>query len=80
MGKRGKSSDHTNSLSASPTKIAKHTQTICWLPWMNCLSVFGHFVGLELKGESYICIDFNQNSETAHKWRSLNFTGNIMLV
>ena len=30
--------------------MVKHTQTICRLLPMNCLSVFDHFVGLALKG------------------------------
>ena len=50
-----------NSLSASPTKVpvpqkcqshkmVKHTQTICQQKPQKCLSVFGHFMGLVLKG------------------------------
>ena len=30
--------------------MVKHTQTICRLLPMNCLSVFDYFVGLALKG------------------------------
>ena len=33
-----------------PHKMVKHTQAICRLLPMNCLSVFDHFVGLALKG------------------------------
>ena len=39
-----------NSLSAKPTKWSKHTQIICRLLPTNYLNVFGHFVGLALKG------------------------------
>ena len=38
-----------NPLSADPTKMVKHTQTIGKLS-TNCLSVFDSFVGLVLKG------------------------------
>ena len=38
-----------NPLSADPTKMVKHTQTIGKLS-TNCLSVFDSFVGLMLKG------------------------------
>ena len=33
-------------------KMVNHTQTICWLLPMNCLSMFDHLVGLALKGLS----------------------------
>ena len=39
-----------NSLKRQPHKMVKHTQAIRPLLLKNCLSVFGHFVGLELKG------------------------------
>ena len=32
--------------------MVKHTQTICRLLPMNCVSVFEHFVGLAVKGLS----------------------------
>ena len=32
--------------------MVKHTQTICLLEPTNCVSVFGHFVGLALKGSN----------------------------
>ena len=32
-----------------PHKMVKHTQTICRLLPTNCLSLFGHFMGLALK-------------------------------
>ena len=33
-----------------PYKMVKQTQTICWLPSMDSLSVIHHFVGLAFKG------------------------------
>ena len=33
-----------------PHKMVKHTQTIRWQQETDCLSVFGHFVALALKG------------------------------
>ena len=37
--------------------MTKHTQTICRQQPTNCLSVFDHFVGLELKRLIYFSID-----------------------
>ena len=34
-------------------KLVKHSETIRQLLPTNCLSVFGHFVGLALKGLTY---------------------------
>ena len=39
-----------NSLKRQLHKMVKHTQAIRRLLPKNCLIVFGHFVGLELKG------------------------------
>ena len=45
-----------------PHKMVKHTQTIRRQQPTNCLSVFGHFVGLELKGLTrYIDYDYHGN-------------------
>ena len=37
-------------ISANPTKMVKHTQTICRQQPIYCLNVFDHFVTLVLKG------------------------------
>ena len=39
-----------NRVKWQPHKIVRRTQTICWLLWKNCLSVFDHFVVLAPKG------------------------------
>ena len=39
-----------------PHKMVKSNQAICWLLPTNCLSVFGHFVGLALKGSKKVLI------------------------
>ena len=52
-----------------PPKMVKHTQTIRRQQLMYCLSVFGHFVKLALKG--LIC-NFNNNRN--------NYQGTIYLV
>ena len=62
-----------NSLSANPTKMAKHTQTIPWQQPTNYFSVFDHFMGLALKGLIYC-----QNSHSlilpisiSHSWKNI---------
>ena len=40
------------SFKRQPHKMLNHTQTILQVLSTNCLSMFGHFVGLALKGLS----------------------------
>ena len=42
--------DQLNMNKRQSHKTVKHTQTICWQKPTICLSVFDHFVKLELKG------------------------------
>ena len=42
--------DQLNMNKRQSHKMVKHTQTICWQKPTICLSVFDHFVKLELKG------------------------------
>ena len=39
-----------------PREMIKHTQTIRWQLPTNCLSVFDNFVGLALKGLSFVLL------------------------
>ena len=45
-----------NPLKRQPHKMDKHAQTIRWVLPTNSLSVFGHFVGLVLKGLNMILL------------------------
>ena len=66
---------YTNAFKRQPSKMVKHTRTIRptirgLLP-TNCFSVFGHLVGLALKGLSYMgdndCVEtFTQGCQ---KWK-----------
>ena len=46
---RGLEYHSSESFKHQPHKLVKHTQTNCRLLPTNCLSAFGHFVGLALK-------------------------------
>ena len=55
-----------NSLSANPTKWLNTLKTIHRLLPTNCSSVFGHFVGLALKGLTLLCMML-KNDQTYFK-------------
>ena len=49
--------ENSQPFKGQPHKMVKYTQTICRQQPTSCLSVFGHFVGLVLKGLTAIVID-----------------------
>ena len=59
-------------IKCQPQKIVKHTQTICRQQLTNCLSVFGHFAGLPLKGLTlWYCKRFNRFHTNVHRVKNV---------
>ena len=56
--------------------MVKHTQTIPQLFPMNCLSVFGHFVGLVLKGLLFIDL-ITESKFSVIKGKTRSYLANV---
>ena len=66
------------SFPCQPHKMVKHTQIICRLFPMNCLSVFDHFVGLVLKG--LISFVISWNASISNMWYCMRNTSQNSLT